>query len=45
MVSLLAAFGGALVTSAAGLSMALGGFVMGVSLSQSRWWLEAASAR
>ena len=37
MVSLLAALGAALATSAAGLSMALGGFVMGMSLSQSRW--------
>jgi glutathione-regulated potassium-efflux system protein KefB len=37
MVSLLAASGAALVTSSAGLSMALGGFVVGMGLSQSRW--------
>jgi glutathione-regulated potassium-efflux system protein KefB len=37
MVSLLAAFGAALATSAAGLSLALGGFVMGMALSQTRW--------
>lgn len=37
MVSLLAALGAALVSRYAGLSMALGAFVMGVGLSESRW--------